>query len=280
MESKNITSHLFPKADVDSTVLKRIKEQYDQEGYCVVDNVYSGVELDEMETFFEDFKNRDHNAFGNAISTDEGWEENYTFNFSEIDPSKELLRAMHPHRFSQKVKKWYLHPKIGFILMNLLGCPALGAQTMYYYKPPQSVGQGMHQDNFYLLSTPATCIAAWTPIDDTDEENGCLKVVRGSQNTKILCPPREGETNVIAEMVERSEIVPIYMQRGQTLFFNGQLIHGSSPNKSLTRSRRTFIGHYVDSMTERLAKFYHPILDMDGNKVSNILVDRSGGPCQ
>ena len=31
MESKNITSHLFPKADVDSTVLKRIKEQYDQE---------------------------------------------------------------------------------------------------------------------------------------------------------------------------------------------------------------------------------------------------------
>ena len=75
MESKNITSHLFPKADVDSTVLERIKEQYDQEGYCVVDNVYSRTELDEMETFFEDFKNHDHNAFGNAISTDEGWEE-------------------------------------------------------------------------------------------------------------------------------------------------------------------------------------------------------------
>ena len=151
---------------------------------------------------------------------------------------------------------------------------------MYYYKPPQSVGQGMHQDNFYLLSKPATCTATWTPIDDTDEENGCLKVVRGSQRTEILCPPKEGQENPIAEMVKKSEVIPICMKRGQTLFFNGQLIHGSGPNKSLTRSRRTFIGHYVDSMTEQLAKFYHPILDMEGNTISDVLVDQSGGPCQ
>ena len=265
---------------IDDQSLADIRESYEQEGYCLVANVYSVTELDEMESFFEDFKNQEHKAFGNAISTDEGWKENYTFRFDDIDPSKELLRAMHPHRFSRQVQRWYLHPRIGLILAALLGCPALGAQTMYYYKPPQSVGQGMHQDNFYLLSKPATCIAAWTPIDDTDEENGCLRVVRGSQRTEILCPPKEGQANPIAEMVEKSKVIPIRMQRGQTLFFNGQLIHGSEPNKSLTRSRRTFIGHYVDSMTEQLAKFYHPILDMEGNTISDILVDQSGGPCQ
>ena len=266
--------------DIDNQLLKDIGEMYQKEGYCLVDNVYSATEFDEIESFFEDFKSNKHKAFGNDISTDEGWEENYTFRFDDIDPSKELLRAMHPHRFSQKVQRWHLHPKIGTILSTLLGCPALGAQTMYYYKPPQSVGQGMHQDNFYLLSTPATCVAAWTPIDDTDEGNGCLKVVRGSQNTEILCPPKEGQVNPIAEIVEMSEVVSICMKRGQTLFFNGQLIHGSEPNKSVTRSRRTFIGHYVDSMTEKLAKFYHPILDMDGNIISDVLIDQSGGPCQ
>jgi len=265
---------------IDDQSLADIRESYEQEGYCLVDNVYSVAELDEMESVFEDFKNQEHKTFGNAISTDEGWEENYTFRFDDIDPSKELLRAMHPHRFSRQVKQWYLHPRIGLILAALLGCSALGAQTMYYYKPPQSVGQGMHQDNFYLLSKPATCTAAWTPIDDTDEENGCLKVVRGSQRTEILCPPKEGQENPIAEMVKKSEVIPICMKRGQTLFFNGQLIHGSGPNKSLTRSRRTFIGHYVDSMTEQLAKFYHPILDMEGNTISDVLVDQSGGPCQ
>ena len=32
----------------------------------------------------------------------------------------------------------------------------------------------MHQDNFYLLAAPATCIAAWTAIDAAKVENGCL----------------------------------------------------------------------------------------------------------
>ena len=31
----------------------------------------------------------------------------------EIDPAKELLRAMHPHRFSERVQDWYLHPAFG-----------------------------------------------------------------------------------------------------------------------------------------------------------------------
>ena len=66
----------------------------------------------------------------------------------------------------------------------------------------------------------------------------------------------------------KSEVVPIRMERGQTLFPSGQLIHSSEPNTSLTRSRRTFIGYYVDSMTEQLAKFYHPVLDMEGNMIS------------
>ena len=270
------------KADrVGHGVLTAAKESYEAEGDCVVDNVYPPAELNVMETFFEDFKVQDYKAFGDYIGTDDGLADNHTVEFDDIDPSKELLRAMHPHRFSSQVKQWYLHPRIAQVLAFLLECPALAAQTMYYYKPPQSVGQGMHQDNFFLLSKPATCIATWTPLDDTDEENGCLKVVQGSHREEILCPPtKEGKKTSILDMVQKSNIVPICMKRGQTLFFSGQLIHGSEPNHSHTRSRRTFIGHYVDNMTENLAKFYHPVLDMQGNVVSHVAVDQSGGPCQ
>jgi len=270
------------KADrVGHGVLTAAKESYEAEGYCVVDNVYPPAELNVMETFFEDFKVQDYKAFGDYIGTDNGLADNHTVKFDDIDPSKELLRAMHPHRFSSQVKQWYLHPRIAQVLAFLLECPALAAQTMYYYKPPQSVGQGMHQDNFFLLSEPATCIATWTPLDDTDEENGCLKVVQGSHREEILCPPtKEDKKTSILDMVQKSNIVPICMKRGQTLFFSGQLIHGSEPNHSHTRSRRTFIGHYVDNMTENLARFYHPVLDMQGNVVRHVAVDQSGGPCQ
>tara|TARA_B100001105_G_C22384552_1_gene441226 strand:+ start:120 stop:956 length:837 start_codon:yes stop_codon:yes gene_type:complete len=270
------------KADcVGHDVLTVAKESYETEGYCIVDNVYPPTELDVMDTFFEDFKTQGHKAFGDHIGTDDGLADNHTVGFDDIDPSKELLRAIHPHRFSPQVKQWYLHPRIAQVLTFLLERPALVAQTMYYYKPPQSVGQGMHQDNFFLLSKPATCIATWTPLDDTDQENGCLKVVQGSHREEILCPPTKGDKkNSILDMVREPNIIPICMKRGQTLFFSGQLIHGSEPNYSHTRSRRTFIGHYVDNMTENLAKFYHPVLDMQGQVVSHVAIDQNGGPCQ
>ena len=269
------------KADcVGHDVLTVAKESYETEGYCIVDNVYPPTELDVMDTFFEDFKTQGHKAFGDHIGTDDGLADNHTVGFDDIDPSKELLRAIHPHRFSPQVKQWYLHPRIAQVLTFLLERPALVAQTMYYYKPPQSVGQGMHQDNFFLLSKPATCIATWTPLDDTDQENGCLKVVQGSHREEILCPPTKGDKkNSILDMVREPNIIPICMKRGQTLFFSGQLIHGSEPNYSHTRSRRTFIGHYVDNMTENLAKFYHPVLDMQGQVVSHVAIDQNGGPC-
>ncbi|MAT78438.1 hypothetical protein CMK14_25255 [Candidatus Poribacteria bacterium] len=89
---------------------------------------------------------------------------------------------------------------------------------MYYYKPPQSVGQDMPQDNFYLLSKPATCTAAWTLIDDTDAENGCLRVVRGAQKAKILCLPKEGQANPIAEMVESRKLFRSVWSGGKPCF--------------------------------------------------------------
>ncbi|MDP6597169.1 MAG: hypothetical protein QGI86_15030 [Candidatus Poribacteria bacterium] len=47
----------------DDKGLAGIRESYKQEGYCVVDDVYSAAELDEMKFFFEDFKNQEHNQY-------------------------------------------------------------------------------------------------------------------------------------------------------------------------------------------------------------------------
>ena len=41
----------------------------------------------------------------------------------------------------------------------------------------------------------------------------------------------------------KAQLVP--MKAGDTLFFNGSLIHGSGPNRSKDRFRRSFICHYV-----------------------------------
>ena len=84
----------------------------------------------------------------------------------------------------------------------------------------------MHQDNFFLLAEPATCIAAWTPLDDTDEENGCLRVVPGSHREPIICPPTPKDnqvktprqTTIIDALVDSPHCSPPHASRADPLF--------------------------------------------------------------
>jgi ectoine hydroxylase-related dioxygenase (phytanoyl-CoA dioxygenase family) len=250
------------------------QRQFEESGYCVVADLFTQPEIQDIEDFFEEFRKSGTAVYDGNVK-----------NFDEIDKTKGQVRAMHPHRYSSKVLKWYLNANVAAVLHALLGRPALGAQTMYYFKPPGSKGQGMHQDNFYLLSKPATCIAAWTAIDTADLDNGCLYVVPGSHRGDILCPESKTERwmnygdSHISKFPRDLKAVPVPVKRGETLFFGGNLIHGSGPNRTTDRWRRTFIGHYVDEASDQVSKHYHPLLNMQGEVVSNVDVFSGGGPC-
>lgn len=268
----------------EAELMERTKREYDERGFALVDDLFSDGELRDIEGFFEAYHVRSAkglekhepgqplaaNAWGGKLET--------------VDRTKHQVRALHPHREFPEVLNWYLHPNMAMWLELFLGKPALGAQTMFYYKPPGAKGQGMHQDNFYLLSQPAACIGAWTPIDDADEENGCLWMVPGSHRAGYQCPDSTAERwlnygdSHITKFPRETKPVPVPVKRGQTLFFHGLMIHGSGPNRSQTRWRRTFIGHYVDQATATISKFYHPVLDMKGRVVS-VGEYQGGGPC-
>ena len=73
--------------------------------------------------------------------------------------------------------------------------------------------------------------------------------------------------------------IPALMKRGDVLFFNGSVIHGSFKNKS-DRFRRTLIGHYIAAETEQVAKYYFPVFRMDGSRLDDgIAASEPSGPC-
>jgi phytanoyl-CoA hydroxylase len=248
-------------------------DAFHEHGYCIVSDLFAAPDLVAIEAFFEDYKN-----IGTAVF-DAGSK------FEEIDITQRQLRAMHPHRDSEQAKRWGLNPRVMSALEVLFGQPALMAQTMYYFKPPGAKGQGMHQDNFYLLAKPATCIAAWTAIDAATIDNGCLYVVPGSHRKNILCPADGAESwlnygdSHIKPFPRDCAPVPLEVGRGQTVFFSGNLIHGSGPNRTRDRSRRTFIGHYIDQASEQVAQFYHPLHNARGEVVGVPAPGADGGPC-
>ena len=56
------------------------------------------------------------------------------------------------------------------------------------------------------------------------------------------------------------------------------MIHGSLPNRSRTRFRRALIAHYIAGEAREVARYYFPVLDMDGQEVT-LEEAADGGPC-
>lgn len=180
------------------------------------------------------------------------------------DPLKVFPRMMHPHRFDPLCLHFLKHPRVVDVLEQLLGGPAIGCQTMIYWKPPGAKGQAFHQDDFYLRTRPGSCIAAWAALEPMDEENGCLSIFPGSHRESILeMKPTDTSQSFTAHAVippPQYQQMPVSMKAGEVLFFHGQLIHGSMPNRSPSRFRRSFICHYIPASSEHFNEAYKPLI--------------------
>lgn len=68
------------------------------------------------------------------------------------------------------------------------------------------------------------------------------------------------------------------MARGDVLFFNGNLIHGSYRNETKDQFRRAFICHYANASAMRINAHYRPLFRADGTAV-DLTINPDGGPC-
>jgi phytanoyl-CoA hydroxylase len=244
--------------------------RYREQGYLVVEGLFSAEEIAFFKEHFEAMRMREHRE-GSMESR-----------FDDDDPLKSYPRLMQPHRRDEASLQWLIDERISACLTDLLGREPYAVQTMVYFKPPGARGQALHQDQFYLRVQPGTCMAAWMALDDCDEANGCLRLVPGSQDWPLLCATQadttESFTDVTVPLPEGVEAVPAPMKGGDVLFFNGQIVHGSLPNTTKDRFRRALIGHYIVGEAEKVHKWYHPALRMDGTELTLGESER-GGTC-
>ncbi len=198
------------------------------------------------------------------------------------DILKRYPRMMHPHKIDTLSMSLMLDRRVIDVLADLFNEEPIATQSMFYFKPPGARGQALHQDNYYLRVSPGTCIAAWTALDVTDEDNGGLFVVPRTNQAEIQCPhPADltmSFTDQEVDVPEGLSPIPILMQAGDVLFFNGSLIHGSYPNRSKDRFRRSFICHYAGISTQQISEYYKSIYRYNQEKIE-VEWNPWGGPC-
>ncbi|MFJ9582452.1 phytanoyl-CoA dioxygenase family protein [Streptomyces acidicola] len=250
-----------------------VRTDFEENGYLVVRGLFSAAEIDGLCAEFARLHARG--------PVNGHFEPRTTAADSAVDPLHIYPRFMHPHRINELSRRVLLDVRLREILEVLLGEEVLAAQSMFYFKPPGARGQALHQDNFYLRVEPGTCVAAWIACDVIDQENGGLEVVPGTHRMDLFCPEEaDVELSFVREYVPPPPglaAVPVDMKPGDVLFFNGSLVHGSQPNRTDDRFRRSFIGHYVGRSTERIGRFYHS-LTMSGEPVA-LPESEGAGPC-
>ena len=266
-----LKSDIMIQAVVSDTNLKR---SYEENGVVKIGGVLEPAEVDAI-----------RNAFMAQVVGDRA-----SLAHNDHVPEDDILarypRFVHPHRHlelevGQLARKYMLDRRILDKIEAIIG-PVYGAQSMFYFKPPRARGQALHQDNLFLQSHPETCIAVWIAIDPVDENNGGLQMVPGSHKYELVCP---GDADSEASFSRQAIHLPggmtteqTVMAPGDALFFHGSMVHGSGPNRTTDRFRRSLIFHYVPQSSVRIAKFYLPLISPNGME---ILVSKSaeGGIC-
>lgn len=191
-----------------------------------------------------------------------------------LTPEEKLqywLRVHMLHRQLPIHERFLLHPRILDVLEALIGPDILALQSMLFFKQPGQSGQGYHQDSYYIPTFPDTLCGAWLALDRADEENGCMRMTVGSQNEPVY-PDSDGVTdNGIRELGDIEPIVnashtdeavngltrvarkypgcevKAEVDPGDVIFFGGHILHRSHSNRSRTRLRRSFVGHYCNA---------------------------------
>ena len=132
------------------------------------------------------------------------------------------------------------------VLTQLIGPNVQLHHTKMLVKPPeQGAPFPMHQDYPYFPHTRHSVLAASVHLDDTNEENGCLRVIAGLAQAR----PARGAGREQHARVPLEDGEPIPARAGDVLLFSYLTIHGSGVNAS-DAARRNVLFQYRDPADE------------------------------
>jgi phytanoyl-CoA hydroxylase len=144
---------------------------------------------------------------------------------------------------------------------ELLGEPVVGKNLQYFNKPP-GIGQATpaHQDGHYFMLQPCHAVTMWMALDPVDEENGCVRYLRGSHLDGMRSHERTqtlGFSQAIMDFGKKEirEEVPCPANPGDLLAHHALTVHRADANLSPTRSRRAlgFIFYGESAREDKLA---------------------------
>ena len=176
----------------------------------------------------------------------------------------EGLGRNYVHLISPVLDKVSHNSKILDVVESIIGKDILVCGTTLFIKNPDKKGfVSFHQDAKYIGLEPHNWVTGWLAVTDANEENGCMRMLKGSHKKDLKFHDQKfDENNLLTrgqtiENVPINETTPVILKAGQLSLHHPTIIHGSGLNKSKERrigfAIQSYIGTNVDQV---LGKIY------------------------
>ncbi len=213
--------------------------QYNEDGYIAPINVLSRNEANEIRAEIEHIEK-------NWPKELEGLGRNYI------------------HFISPVFDKVSHNPKILDAVESIIGKNILICGTTLFIKNPNQKGfVSFHQDAKYIGLEPHNWVTAWLAVTDTNEENGCMRMWKGSHKEDLKFHNQKFDENNLltrgqtVENVPIKETTPVILEAGQLSLHHPKIVHGSGLNKSKDRRIGFVIQSYIGTNVDQvLGKMY------------------------
>jgi non-heme Fe2+,alpha-ketoglutarate-dependent halogenase len=160
-----------------------------------------------------------------------------------------LLGLLRPGEDSKEIREWHETSRFLYdICMNetILDCVEdllgpdyyLWASNFFIKEPYTRETVGWHQDAYYWPLHPHNTVTVWIAFEDSDEDNGAMKVIPGSHKAGLLKHQRATETDSVLTLVcetgqfSEDSAVSLTLKAGEISIHDDAIVHGSPANPS------------------------------------------------
>jgi hypothetical protein len=217
---------------------------FHEHGYVKGGRILDDRQIDALRDGLEAIRTGDNPRTGELYEIDEDYRR---------EPDKNLFHFLGAWLIDDAFHDILWHPAITTKAAQLLGVERLRFwHDQVFYKPPRHPGVvTWHQDySFWTRTTPAGHLTCWIALDDSTEENGCLKYVPGSHEWGLL--PKISLTKEMGavrqyltpEQAAAFDPVPMVVRAGECTFHHSHTVHGSYGNRS-DRPRRGIVLNFM-----------------------------------
>ena len=168
------------------------------------------------------------------------------------------------HLISPIFDKVSHNSKILDAVESIIGKNILVCGTTLFIKNPYEKGfVSFHQDAKYIGLEPHNWVTAWIAVTDSNEENGCMRMLKGSHKEELKHHDQKFDDNNLLtrgqtiENVSLDKTKPVVLKAGQMSLHHPKVVHGSGLNKSKDRRIGFVIQSYIGTDVDQvLGKIY------------------------